>query len=173
MSFDPAAVQAAPYPFDVDPAVTALVIIDMRHDFLHPGGFGALLGNDLSLLPKVVEALQAVLAAARVAGMLVVHTRGGHRRGPQRLPAEQARARQPGGADRRRRPERTDPRPPRGGSYFPGYALMGVVCLAFWRLGIPEREVDLSDPVDVADYAERTALAPSAAPAEQPALQPA
>jgi hypothetical protein len=50
---------------------------------------------------------------------------------------------------------------------------MGVVCLAFWRLGIPEREVDLSDPVDVADYAERMALAPSAAPAEQPALQPA
>jgi AGZA family xanthine/uracil permease-like MFS transporter len=55
-----------------------------------------------------------------------------------------------------------------------GYALMGVVCLVFSRMGIPEREVDLSDPVDVEDYAERMAW--SAKPAdvpEEPALQPA
>jgi len=73
------AVAAAPYPFPFDPAVTALVIIDMQRDFLYPGGFGALLGNDVSMLLKVVEPLQAVLEAARAAGMLVVHTREGHR----------------------------------------------------------------------------------------------
>jgi len=79
MTSEPAAVAARPYPFPFDPAVTALVIIDMQRDFLLPGGFGALLGNDVSMLLKVVEPLQAVLAAARAAGMTIVHTREGHR----------------------------------------------------------------------------------------------
>ena len=38
-----------------------------------------------------------------------------------------------------------------------GYALMGIVCLVFSRMGIPEREIDKDDPVDVEDYAERMA----------------
>jgi nicotinamidase-related amidase len=74
-----AAVPAEPYPFPLEPASTALVIIDMQRDFLLPGGFGALLGNDVTLLTKVIEPLAAVLAAARAAGMLVIHTREGHR----------------------------------------------------------------------------------------------
>ncbi|WP_354702464.1 isochorismatase family cysteine hydrolase [Paraconexibacter sp. AEG42_29] len=72
-------VPAQPYEFDFDPATTALVVIDMQRDFLQPGGFGELLGNDVSLLARVVPPLQLVLAAARAAGMLVVHTREGHR----------------------------------------------------------------------------------------------
>ena len=79
MSPEPASVEAAPYPFEFDPAVTALVIIDMQRDFLYPGGFGELLGNDVGMLLKVVEPLRAVLAAARAAGMAVIHTREGHR----------------------------------------------------------------------------------------------
>jgi nicotinamidase-related amidase len=74
-----AAVPAAPYPYALDPATTALVIIDMQRDFLAPGGFGALLGNDVSLLTRVVEPLAAVLDSARAAGMMVIHTREGHR----------------------------------------------------------------------------------------------
>jgi AGZA family xanthine/uracil permease-like MFS transporter len=54
-----------------------------------------------------------------------------------------------------------------------GYALMGVVCLVFSRMGIPEREVDLGDPVDVEDYAERMAYKTADVPDEKPALQPA
>ena len=54
-----------------------------------------------------------------------------------------------------------------------GYALMGVVCLVFSRMGIPEREVDLDDPVDVEDYAERMAYKTADVPDEKPALQPA
>jgi biuret amidohydrolase len=72
-------VPAKPYPFVFDPATTALVVIDMQRDFLEPGGFGESLGNDVSMLARVVEPLQALLAAARAAGMLVVHTREGHR----------------------------------------------------------------------------------------------
>ena len=56
-----------------------------------------------------------------------------------------------------------------------GYALMGVVCLVFSRMGIPEREIDLDDPVDVEDYAERMAWSRKSAdvPDAEPALQPA
>jgi AGZA family xanthine/uracil permease-like MFS transporter len=54
-----------------------------------------------------------------------------------------------------------------------GYALMGVVCLVFSRMGIPEREIDLDDPVDVEDYAERMAYKTAPEPDEKPALQPA
>jgi nicotinamidase-related amidase len=73
------AVAARPYDVILDPAATALVVIDMQRDFLEPGGFGELLGNDVSLLAGVVEPLAQVLSAARECGMLVIHTREGHR----------------------------------------------------------------------------------------------
>jgi len=75
----PLAVAARPYDLTLEPTGTALVVIDMQRDFLEPGGFGELLGNDVSLLASVVEPLARVLAAARAAGMLVIHTREGHR----------------------------------------------------------------------------------------------
>jgi nicotinamidase-related amidase len=72
-------VPAQPSGFALDPATSALVVIDMQRDFLEPGGFGELLGNDVSLLQSAVEPLKAVLAAAREAGLTVIHTREGHR----------------------------------------------------------------------------------------------
>jgi nicotinamidase-related amidase len=72
-------VVARPYAYTFDPAHSAVVMIDMQRDFLEPGGFGALLGNDVSLLGRVVEPLGNVLAAARAIGMTVIHTREGHR----------------------------------------------------------------------------------------------
>jgi nicotinamidase-related amidase len=72
-------VPAKPYAFALDPETTALVVIDMQRDFLEPGGFGELLGNDVSLLRAAVEPLKAVLAAARETGMTIIHTREGHR----------------------------------------------------------------------------------------------
>jgi nicotinamidase-related amidase len=72
-------VPAEPYPFEFDIDSTALVVIDMQRDFVEPGGFGESLGNDTAQLRTVVPVLQGVLAATRAAGMLVVHTREGHR----------------------------------------------------------------------------------------------
>lgn len=74
-----AEIAAQPFPIRVDLARAALVIIDMQRDFLEPGGFGAALGNDVSLLMAAVEPCRRVLAGARAAGMLVIHTREGHR----------------------------------------------------------------------------------------------
>jgi nicotinamidase-related amidase len=71
--------EAEPSPVAVDLDRAALVIIDMQRDFLEPGGFGEALGNDVSRLQVAVDPLKEVLAAARKQGMLVIHTREGHR----------------------------------------------------------------------------------------------
>jgi len=75
----PAHFEAEPYPLPFDPATTALLIIDMQRDFVEPGGFGEMLGNDVSLLRSTIQPTKRVLDAARKAGLLVIHTREGHR----------------------------------------------------------------------------------------------
>ena len=72
-------IEAEPASLAVDTDRMALVIIDMQRDFLEPGGFGAALGNDVSRLKAAVAPCADVLAAARRAGILVIHTREGHR----------------------------------------------------------------------------------------------
>ena len=72
-------ITAQPSAFTCDPAHTALVMIDMQRDFIEPEGFGAALGNDVSLLAPVVAAAGELVAWARAHGMLVVHTKECHR----------------------------------------------------------------------------------------------
>ena len=72
-------VPAQPEPLAVDFRRSALLIIDMQRDFLEPHGFGAALGNDVSLLGRAVAPCKAMLEGARAAGILVLHTREGHR----------------------------------------------------------------------------------------------
>jgi len=74
-----ATLKAEPFDLSLDPATTALVIIDMQRDFVLPGGFGEKLGNDTSLLLAAVEPTKRALDAAREKGIFVVHTREGHR----------------------------------------------------------------------------------------------
>ncbi len=70
---------AEPYPFAFDPGRSALIIIDMQRDFLEPGGFGEMLGNDVSQLRRTIEPNRRLLEAWRAAGLPVLHTREGHR----------------------------------------------------------------------------------------------
>ncbi|WP_244607013.1 isochorismatase family cysteine hydrolase [Bosea sp. CS1GBMeth4] len=74
-----AEIAAQPFPLQADLARAALVLIDMQRDFLEPDGFGAALGNDVARLRAAVEPCRRILAGARAAGMLVIHTREGHR----------------------------------------------------------------------------------------------
>ncbi len=78
LTTSPAMLTAEPGPFPLPEGKVALIVIDMQRDFLLPGGFGETLGNDVSLLQKVVPPLAEVLAAARESGLLVIHTREGH-----------------------------------------------------------------------------------------------
>ena len=75
----PLSIDADPYPYEFVPVQSSLLIIDMQRDFLDPGGFGELLGNDVSQLRRTIDPNRKLLAAWRTAGLAVIHTREGHR----------------------------------------------------------------------------------------------
>jgi nicotinamidase-related amidase len=74
-----AQIVADPQPLTVELERTALIIIDMQRDFLEPGGFGESLGNDVTRLRAAIGPCKTILDAARAAGLLIIHTREGHR----------------------------------------------------------------------------------------------
>ena len=84
-------VDAQPYtwPYDggFDAAHTAVINIDWQVDFCGPGGYVDAMGYDLSLTRAGLGPTAAVLAAAREAGLMVIHTREGHRPDLSDLPA--------------------------------------------------------------------------------------
>jgi nicotinamidase-related amidase len=57
---------------------TALVVIDMQHDFVSPDGWFARFGFDLAPLRAIVPTIASLLASARAAGVPVIHTRQGN-----------------------------------------------------------------------------------------------
>ena len=77
------------WPFDgpIDPARTALICIDWQFDFCGEGGYVDQMGYDISLTRTPLGPAAAVLAAARDAGLLVIHTREGHHADLSDLPA--------------------------------------------------------------------------------------
>jgi nicotinamidase-related amidase len=79
-------VNSKPRPFVFDVEHTALVIIDMQHDFCSPGGYVDHSGADVNMLRRPIKAIQAVLREARRVGMMVVYTREGHRPGLEDCP---------------------------------------------------------------------------------------
>lgn len=59
----------------LDPACTALVLIDIQNDFCHPNGVFGRLGHDLSMMPQMAAQTRLLLDAARRLSMLVLFVR--------------------------------------------------------------------------------------------------
>ncbi|KHO18154.1 cysteine hydrolase [Mycolicibacterium setense] len=76
-----------PYDGDIPAGRTALINIDWQVDFCGEGGYVDTMGYDLSLVRTPLGPAQQVLAAARAAGLFIVHTREGHRPDLSDLPA--------------------------------------------------------------------------------------
>lgn len=76
----------------------ALIVIDMQRDFCAPGGYADQAGLDISLLRAPIPAIQDLLAAARARGVLVLHTREGHRPDLSDLPEPKRRRAENAGA---------------------------------------------------------------------------
>jgi len=59
----------------IDPARTALLVIDIQRDFSAPGGFSDNAGGDLSSMEPAIDAIQSIIPAARRAGLTVAFMR--------------------------------------------------------------------------------------------------
>ncbi len=68
-----------PYNGRLDPATTALLVIDMQFDFLSNEGYFAKKGYDPAALRKIIPNISALVPAARDAGCKIIWTRQGYR----------------------------------------------------------------------------------------------
>lgn len=71
-------VAAKPYTFQYTPEKTALLVIDMQRDFCEHGGFGELLGNDISEVVGIIPNVARIISYCREKGILIIYTREGH-----------------------------------------------------------------------------------------------
>lgn len=71
------ALPARPEPLIVDPAITAVVVIDMQNAYASKGGYVDLAGFDISGAASVIGRIAQVLTVARGAGMPVVYLQNG------------------------------------------------------------------------------------------------
>ena len=65
----------------------ALIVIDMQRDFLETQGYLAAMGYDLGGVRAAIKPAQRLLAAARNAGLCIIHTRQGYRPDLAEVPA--------------------------------------------------------------------------------------
>lgn len=59
----------------LDPMRSAILVIDMQHDFCHPNGVFARRGFDVNPVGAIVPTIGRLIVSARAAGVLVIYTR--------------------------------------------------------------------------------------------------
>ena len=79
-------IKAQPFDFKFNASEIALIIIDMQRDFVEPGGFGETLGNDVSLLRRIIPKTAELLEGFRALGLPIIHTRECHKADLSDLP---------------------------------------------------------------------------------------
>lgn len=72
-------ITARPGPVDIEPAKTALIVVDMQNDFGSKGGMFDQAGVDISAIKAAVEPTRQAIAAARHAGIKIVYLKMGYR----------------------------------------------------------------------------------------------
>ena len=70
---------ARPHPLALDPARTALVVVDMQNAFVERGGLFDLAGLDITGARAVVDTVHRILTDARRRGLKVVYLQMGYR----------------------------------------------------------------------------------------------
>jgi ureidoacrylate peracid hydrolase len=71
--------RAKPGSISIDPATTAVIVVDMQNEFGSPGGMFERAGIDISGIQKVVAPIARVIASARATGIRVIYLKMGYR----------------------------------------------------------------------------------------------
>ncbi|RAI45869.1 cysteine hydrolase family protein [Rhodoplanes roseus] len=79
--------QTSGAPVEIDLARTALLVVDMQNDFLHPDGWFPQAGIDTAAALAIVPGINGLAAALRLAGVPVVFVNWGVRADVANLPA--------------------------------------------------------------------------------------
>jgi nicotinamidase-related amidase len=111
-----ATVSADPHPVEIDLARTALLVVDMQNDFLHPDGWFARSGIDPAATRAAIGPVAALSDAARRGGLPVVWLNWGVRPDVANLPAFAIERARNGG----QRPTYGDPAPSGNGRVLTG-----------------------------------------------------
>lgn len=80
-------IQARPEPVDLDPARTAMLVIDMQNAFGSPGGMFDRAGVPIASIQQAVAPTRAAIAAARQAGLKIIYLKVGYQADLSDLPA--------------------------------------------------------------------------------------
>ncbi len=70
---------ARPHPLTLDPARTAVIVVDMQNAFVERGGMFDLAGLDITGARAVVDTIRRLLTDARALGLKVVYLQMGYR----------------------------------------------------------------------------------------------
>ena len=70
---------AKPEPIAIDPARTAVIVVDMENDFVAKGGMFDRAGRDISGAQKAIAPTAKVLATVRQAGIKIIYLKMGYR----------------------------------------------------------------------------------------------
>src|SRR5437867_4938147 len=70
---------AKPEPIAIDPAKTAIIVVDMQNDFGSKGGIFDRAGIDIAGIQRAVGPTASVLAAARRMGIKIIYLKMGYR----------------------------------------------------------------------------------------------
>jgi ureidoacrylate peracid hydrolase len=72
-------IDAKPEPISIDPARSAVIVVDMENDFAAKGGMFDRAGVDVSGAQKAIAPIAKVLAGARQAGLKIIYLKMGYR----------------------------------------------------------------------------------------------
>lgn len=72
-------IDAKPEPVAIDPAHTAVIVVDMENDFAAKGGMFDRAGADISGAQRAIAPTAKVLATARQAGLKIIYLKMGYR----------------------------------------------------------------------------------------------
>lgn len=70
-------VPARPEPIEVEPAKTAVLVVDLQNGYASPGGYRDLMGRDLGPAKAVIANSVRIIGAARAAGAAIVFLKNG------------------------------------------------------------------------------------------------